>query len=123
MAVAAADYAEQSTMDADDKWARMSPDKRKNYVKRLRQTAMELMVARATRQGLQGKDIAKRTGYTPAWASNINNLSNQRFEALAEFATAVGYPLSFFIAMAEDLIELEDEKQAAMDAKKGDEES
>jgi len=118
MAVAVINYAEQQ-MDADSKWVKMSPDERKRYSERVRKTTIELMVARATRLGLDSQTIAARAGYTSAWMTNVNKGKTSRIDALVEVATSIGYPLSFFMAMAEDLIEIEDERERALNAKDG----
>lgn len=97
-------------MEADPKWVQMSPEERRAYSKRVRQLALELMMARAGRMGVELRVIASRAGYTSAWMTNIKKGKTSRLDALVEVATSLGYPLSFFVGMAEDLIEVEDQR-------------
>ena len=92
----------------NQRWSQMEPDNRQSYAERLRRTVIHLMKVRAQEQGLQVKDFAEATGRSQSWVSKINTLKTERFEALAEFATATGYSLSFYVALAEEMIEAED---------------
>ena len=58
----------------------------------------------------KGKDIAARTGRSEAWVSSIVTKKTQKFESLDTFAAALGYEFSFFIALAEDLMAIEDQR-------------
>tara|TARA_B100000686_G_scaffold233534_1_gene241212 strand:- start:435 stop:806 length:372 start_codon:yes stop_codon:yes gene_type:complete len=98
--------------ETSEELADMKPAEREEYVERLFRIVAELMSNRAARLGLDGNAIAAKTGYTTAWVSNVSNAKSKKFTSLAKYATACGYPLSFFVSMAEDMIAVEDERVA-----------
>ena len=103
-------YPEQNMLNIDQKLIDLPGADKEERSKRKRLTATELMVNRADRMGLQGKDIAARTGRSEAWVSSIVTKKTQKFESLDTFAAALGYEFSFFIALAEDLMAIEDQR-------------
>lgn len=114
---------EAAMQEAMDKWTQMTPKERKIYSQRLRLTTAELISSRASRLGLEGSDIAERTGYTTAWVSNVGRgKGGGSLAAMAEFATSIGYPLSFFLSLAEDMITIEDERTQKLGLVNGAEE-
>ena len=97
---------EQSSMGT--KLKDMDPQTRRARAKRKWKKVQELMTAKADELGISSAIIQERTGRSASWVSKFNGTKATRFDSLDEYAGALGYDLSTFVALAEDFMVLEE---------------
>ncbi len=105
---------ERCKMARNKKLQELTPKERRARATRKWLKVMDLMTSKAEELGLDPKRITEITGRSASWVSKFNGGKSKHFESLDEFASALGYELSTFVAAAEDYMAIEDKHGLAI---------